>query len=62
MMVVVLVTFMLIDGVLIRGTYYVINSAFSIQDSETRVGAVQPTAPEKSGSPESLAPWDTLGF
>ena len=62
MLVVVLMTFMLIDGVLIRGAYSIVNSAFSIQDGETRAGAVQPTAPEKSGSPESFAPWDTLGF
>ncbi|MFD6675754.1 alpha/beta hydrolase [Rhodococcus zopfii] len=61
-LVVVLMTFMLIDGVLIRGSYAIVNSAFSIQDGETRAGAIQPTRPEKSGSPESLAPWDTLGF
>ncbi|NLV79801.1 MAG: hypothetical protein GXY65_10775 [Rhodococcus sp.] len=61
-LVVVLVTFMLIDGVLLRGAYAVVNSAFSLQDASTRPGVEQPLNPEKSGSPESLAPWETLGF
>lgn len=61
-LVVVLMTFMLIDGVLLRGSYAVVNSAFSLQDTSTRPGAEQPLNPEKSGSPESLAPWETLGF
>lgn len=61
-LVVVLATFMLIDGVLIRGAYAVVNQAFGLQDDTTRPGAVQPVEPAKSGSPESLAPWETLGF
>lgn len=61
-LVVVVLIFMLIDGVLLRGMYAAANSAFSLQNDATRVGAVQPLAPEKSGSPASEAPWDTLGF
>ncbi|MGU3584444.1 alpha/beta hydrolase [Rhodococcus sp. C26F] len=61
-LVVVLATFMLIDGVLIRGTYAIVNQAFGLQDDTTRPGAIQPVDPAKSGSPESLAAWETLGF
>lgn len=51
-----------IDGIAIRGSYAAMNAIFSVQNDETRDGAVQPTLPEKSGSPQSLARWDTLGF
>jgi uncharacterized membrane protein len=61
-MLVVLATFMLIDGVLLRVAYAVTNSAFGLQDDTTRPGAIQPLDPSKSGSPESFAPWETLGF
>ncbi|UYP19588.1 alpha/beta hydrolase [Rhodococcus sp. Z13] len=61
-LVVVLMTFMLIDGVLVRGTYAFVNQVFSLQDDTTRPGAEQPMHPAKSGSPESFAAWDTLGF
>ncbi len=53
---------MLVDGILLRVGYGVVNSIFSLQNNETRPGAVQPILPEKSGSPASAAPWDTLGF
>ncbi|MBM7367873.1 alpha/beta hydrolase [Gordonia hydrophobica] len=51
-----------IDGIAIRGSYAAMNAIFSVENDQTRDGAVQPTLPEKSGSPESLARWDTLGF
>lgn len=60
--VVLVLVFMLVDGILLRVGYAAVNSAFSLQNNETRPGAVQPMLPEKSGSPMSLAPWDTLGF
>nr|WP_232000602.1 alpha/beta hydrolase [Mycobacterium kyorinense] len=56
----VLVT--LINGVLIRGFFAGANAAFQPQNSETRAGVTPPTLPEKSGSPTSFAPWDTLGY
>ncbi|MFE2119753.1 alpha/beta hydrolase [Rhodococcus aetherivorans] len=59
---VVLVVFMLIDGVLARGAYAGLNVMFGLQNSETRPGITQPLVPEKSGSPESFAAWDTLGY
>ncbi len=59
--VVLVLVFMLVDGILLRVGYGVVNSIFSLQNNETRPGAVQPILPEKSGSPASAAPWDTLG-
>ncbi|MFZ3394382.1 alpha/beta hydrolase [Rhodococcus sp. 7Tela_A2] len=61
-LVVVLATFMLIDGVLLRGAYFFTNQAFSLHDDTTREGTLQPAEPTKSGSPDSHAPWESLGF
>ncbi len=61
-LVVTVLFFMLVDGVLVRGIYAATNSIFSLQNSTTRDGVVEPQDPMKSGSPESAAPWDTLGF
>ena len=58
--VVVLVT--LINGVLYRGFLAGASRVFQPQNSDTRPGISQPQYPERSGSPTSLAPWDTLGF
>ncbi len=58
--VVLLVT--LINGVLPRGFVVAGNRMFQPQNSTTAPGAEQPTEPERSGSPESFAPWDTLGY
>nr|WP_246442778.1 alpha/beta-hydrolase family protein [Rhodococcus triatomae] len=60
--VVTVLSLLLIDGVLLRGSYSAINNMFSLENTTTRDGAEQPTAPERSGSPDSHAPWDTLGF
>lgn len=60
--IVVVLVIALVQGVLLRGLSNVVNSAFSLQNNETRVRVEQPLIPERSGSPESLAPWDTLGF
>ena len=37
------------------------NAIFSVRDTATTDGVVQPTAAERSGSPAALASWDTLG-
>ncbi|MFE1594454.1 alpha/beta hydrolase [Nocardia sp. NPDC058705] len=60
-LVVVVVAAMLFNGVLAKGFFAVANSAFSARNTHTSPNAVQPTLPERSGSPESLAKWDTLG-
>ncbi|MBS9532458.1 alpha/beta hydrolase [Mycobacterium sp. M1] len=57
--VVLLVT--LVNGVLIRGFFAGASAVFQPEDSATRAGVTQPQQPERSGSPASLAPWDTLG-
>ena len=58
--VVVLVT--LVNGVLFRGFLAGANRAFQPQNSDTLPGISQPLEPERSGSPASFAPWDTLGY
>ncbi|EKT83130.1 hypothetical protein WSS_A08489 [Rhodococcus opacus M213] len=61
-LIVTVLIFLLVDGVLMRGVYAATNAVFSLQNSTTRDSVEQPLDPEKSGSPESLAPWDTLGY
>jgi uncharacterized membrane protein len=52
----------LLNGVLFQGLVNAANSAFSVKDDGTEEGAVEPTAPERSGSPASLVPWEDLGL
>ena len=58
---VVLLAVFLVSGVLVDGFFSAANGAFSVRDTETEEGVTQPQNPERSGSPESLVPWDTLG-
>ncbi|MBJ7384782.1 MAG: alpha/beta hydrolase [Mycolicibacterium sp.] len=60
--IVVVLLVMLVNGVLYRGFLAGATVVFQPQNSTTRDGVAQPTAPERSGSPTSFAPWDTLGF
>jgi uncharacterized membrane protein len=60
-LVVLVAAVLLFNGVLAKGFFAVANSAFSARNSHTSPNAVQPTSPERSGSPESFAKWDTLG-
>jgi uncharacterized membrane protein len=60
--IVVVVAITLINGILIRGFFAGANRVFQPQNTTTRAGIVQPRQPERSGSPTSFAPWDTLGF
>ncbi|MEO6793023.1 MAG: alpha/beta hydrolase [Mycobacterium sp.] len=59
--IVVIVLITLINGVLIRGFFAGASVVFQPENSGTQPWAVQPQQPERSGSPASLAPWDTLG-
>ncbi|HEV7188968.1 MAG TPA: alpha/beta-hydrolase family protein [Blastococcus sp.] len=52
----------LLNGVLFQGLVDAANSSFSVSDHGTEKGAVEPTEPERSGSPASLVPWDSLGL
>ena len=60
--IVVVLIIMLVNGVLIRGFIGGSSAMFRPQNASTRAGVVQPTQPERSGSPESFAAFDTLGY
>lgn len=60
--IVVVLAITLINGVLVRGFLAGANRVFQPQNTTTRAGIVQPLEPERSGSPESFAAWDTLGY
>ncbi len=60
--IVVVLAITLVNGVLIRGFLAGANRVFQPQNTTTRAGIVQPRQPERSGSPTSYAPWETLGF
>ncbi|WP_235204503.1 alpha/beta hydrolase [Nocardia otitidiscaviarum] len=51
----------LFNGVATQAFFAVANSAFSVRNDEMSPYAVQPVAPERSGSPASLSEWETLG-
>nr|WP_221194934.1 alpha/beta-hydrolase family protein [Hoyosella altamirensis] len=59
--VVAAVVITLVDGVLVRGMVTFANSVFSVQNETMDPRVIQPSEPERSGSPDSLVPWDTLG-
>jgi uncharacterized membrane protein len=50
-----------LSGVVMRVFLSASNAIFSVRDTVTTEGIVQPTVPERSGSPASAAAWDTLG-
>jgi uncharacterized membrane protein len=60
--IVVVLLITLVNGVLVRGFLAGANRVFQPQNTTTRAGIVQPTAPQRSGSSTSFAEWDTLGF
>jgi uncharacterized membrane protein len=60
--IVVVLAITLFNGVLIRGFLVGANRVFQPQNTTTRENITQPLASERSGSPTSLAPWDTLGY
>ncbi|MFC6009910.1 alpha/beta hydrolase [Nocardia lasii] len=62
LLVLVVFTVTIFNGVASRAFFAVANSAFSVRNDRTTSYAVQPVAPERSGSPGSLAAWDTLGY
>ncbi|WP_425300138.1 alpha/beta hydrolase [Nocardia flavorosea] len=61
-LVLVLLVVTLFNGVATRAFFAVANSAFSVRNDTTSDYAIPPRLPERSGSPDSLAAWDTLGF
>ena len=59
--VVVVLLITLINGVLIRGFFAGASAVFHPQNNATKAGTVRPQQPERSGSPASAVPWDSLG-
>lgn len=59
--IVVVVLTMLINGVLIRGFFAGASAVFQPEDRGTVPGTFQPQQPGRSGSPDSLASWASLG-
>jgi uncharacterized membrane protein len=53
--------YLLVTGILLQGLSSLADAAFSVRDTNTDEGAVQPTTALRSGGPQSLVPWDTLG-
>ena len=60
--IVVVLVITLVNGVLYRGFLAGASRVFQPQNSTTREGVSQPSEAERSGSPESFAAWDSLGF
>ena len=56
-----LLFWLLLTGVLVNLFFAGANVMFSLRDGDTPAEVSQPVAAERSGSPESLAAWDTLG-
>jgi uncharacterized membrane protein len=59
---VIVVAVVVFRDVLAEGFTSWANSTYSAFDKDTQEGIEQPDSPTVSGSPESLAPWDTLGY
>jgi uncharacterized membrane protein len=52
---------LLVTGVLSRLAIEAANSVYGGIDNGTAAGTTQPITPQRSGSPDSLVPWSTLG-
>ena len=55
-------TYLVISGLLLQGFIGLMNKAYSVRDTTTAEGVHQPTTSLRSGGPDSLIPWDTLGY
>lgn len=60
--IVVVLAVVLVNGVVYRGFLAGAEAVFQPRNDTTRAGVAQPAEPQRSGSPESFAPWHTLGF
>ncbi|MGV0812357.1 alpha/beta hydrolase [Mycolicibacterium boenickei] len=60
--IVVVLVVMLVNGVLYRGFLAGASRVFQPQNTTTREGVSQPSETQRSGSPDSFAQWETLGF
>ena len=53
--------YLVISGILLDGLVTAMDEAFSVRNTITEEGVVQPTTSLRSGGPGSVVPWDTLG-
>lgn len=53
---------LVVSGVLLSTLSDMANSAFSVKNDTTAAGVEAPTTGLRSGGPDSLVPWDTLGY
>lgn len=58
---VAVLTVVLVNDVLLGRALSAVDGAFALANTEDHPGVTQPEAAERSGSPESVVPWDTLG-
>jgi uncharacterized membrane protein len=54
-------TYLVITGLLLDGIVSVTNEAFSVRNGSTDAGIEQPTSSLRSGGPDSLISWSSLG-
>ncbi len=59
---VIVLLYLLFDGVLYSAFVNVSNNMYRQKDQTTAIGVTQPSSPYRSGSPESFVPWNTLGY
>lgn len=60
-LIVILVTVLILNGVVARYSLAALNSVFATANDRTADGAEPPTSPLRSGGPQSLVSWDSLG-
>jgi uncharacterized membrane protein len=54
-------SYLVVTGLLLDGLVTAADRSFSLRDTSTPDGVEQPESGTRSGSPESLVPWDELG-
>jgi uncharacterized membrane protein len=55
-------TYVVVSGLLLNGFVSLMNKAYSVRDTTTAEGVHQPTTSLRSGGPDSLVRWDSLGY
>lgn len=60
-LIVILVTVLILNGVVARYSLAALNSVFAAANNETSAGSEPPTTSLRSGGPDSLVTWDSLG-
>lgn len=60
-LVVTVIVVLMIEGILSNQISRIANGSAVVVDEGTADGVVQPTSPERSGSPQSLESWESLG-